>query len=163
MWPAFCPLLPHQPWASLLSSGRSRAVQRGPVVVNEVKESGFYLIWAHTSLLDSNLYSARLRLQEQKSANRTRSCSWLPGITEGSNTELCSTLGPRGQTLLHTKVSCSRSFFVLPSPWPHWGSIGFLGWTPKTTSFIPVQAQACPLRTHAKPSSVCTKQAAQSK
>lgn len=54
----------------------------------------------------------------------------------------------RGQTLfLHTSVSCSRSFSVLRSPRPLWGSIGFLGWTPKTTSFTlwgnPHQSKFC--------------------
>lgn len=153
---AFCPDRPISPGQS--AQLRSRAAQRGSGVVNEVKYNGVYLVCAHLSLIDSNLYSAHLRSQEQRSANKSRSWPWLPGITVG----LCSPWGPRGQTLLHTALSYFQSLFMLRSPQPHWGSIRFLRWALKTTSFMHIQAQACPWGTHAKPSSLWTKQTTQS-
>lgn len=111
---AFCPDRPISPGQS--AQLRSRAVQRGSGVVNEVKYNGVYLVCAHLSLIDSNLYSAHLRSQEQRSANRSRSWPWLPGITVG----LCSpSLGPqRADTVAHSTQLFSKLIYASISTAP---------------------------------------------
>lgn len=98
----------------------------------------FYLVCAHMSLLDGSLHSASLRPQEQRSL-----LSVCRAIIQ-THALPTPPWGPRAQTLWHTAVSCSRSFSVLLSPHVHRGSIGFLGRTPKTTSFTPCPGSGLP-------------------